>query len=332
MSDSVLSWNQKSADWVVDMQEPELVVLYGGESNESEISRLSGKAVYEALLKTEIRENFSCFDLQQNQLPKELESKGRVVLPMIHGAYGEDGQLQSELEAKGIHYCGSDSRSSRITIHKPTAKQYASQAGVPVIPQILLGPEDEFVFEEIEELLGQETIIKPTSEGSSRGLALIQSKVEWEYWLNENSPLKYEWLIERRVHGKELSVGILDDQALGVVEIRLPGSGVYDYEQKYHRNDTRYLCPAPITRELEGEIRESALKVFNACGCRDFARVDFLYDEAEKQLYFLEINTIPGMTPASLLPKSAAAFGYDFEQLILAMVKPCLERYRATKG
>lgn len=313
------------------MQEPQWVVLYGGDSNESEISRLSGKAVYEALRQSSLGQQLRYFDLQENRLPSELDAESSIILPMLHGAYGEDGQLQAELEAQGIHFCGSDSKSSQITIHKPSTKKCASEVGVQVIPQIILRREDELVFEEIEEMFGNEFVIKPASEGSSRGLALIQSSDEWDYWLNENASIQGEWLLEKRIYGKELSVGVLGTEVLGVVEIQIPGSGIYDYEQKYQRNDTRYLCPAPIHESLEKEIQESALKVFQACGCRDFARVDFLYDESEEQLYFLEINTIPGMTPSSLLPKSAAAKGYHFEQLIHTMVKPCLERYRATK-
>jgi len=234
--------------------------------------------------------------------------------------------LGSRFEGSGLRAAG-----SRIAIHKPTAKEYAEQAGVATIPPIIWNSGGSLSFAAISDQLGDDFIIKPVSEGSSRGLSIITSSRDWEEWLSNQEPESGEWLIEKRIHGREFSIGVLGEEALAVVEIQIPGHGIYDYEQKYLKTDTRYLCPAPIRKALEAEVQDAALRVFKCCGCRDFGRVDFLYDEVAQTLYFLEINTIPGMTPTSLLPKSAAACGYDFQALLGAMLKPCLERYRATE-
>jgi D-alanine-D-alanine ligase len=173
--------------------------------------------------------------------------------------------------------------------------------------------------------LGTDLVVKPNAEGSSVGLRLIGNLAELKTALAELTP--GEWLVERRIRGRELSVGVLNGEPMGVVEIR-PKSGVYDYASKYTKGMTEYFAPAPLTSAQTALVQSAAQAAFAACGCRDYARVDFIFS-SEDQPFFLEINTLPGMKETSLLPMSARCVGLDFVTLVRELVKPALERFRA---
>jgi D-alanine-D-alanine ligase len=173
--------------------------------------------------------------------------------------------------------------------------------------------------------LGEQLVVKPNAEGSSVGLALVATKAELAAKLD--SITTGGWLIERRIVGREFSVGVLGGKAMGVVEIR-PKSGVYDFTSKYTKGMTEYFAPAPLEPALTEKAQRAAEAAFAACGCRDYARIDFMLS-APGDLYLLEINTLPGMKETSLLPMSARCVGLDFTGLVRELVSPAVARFHA---
>lgn len=296
------------------MKNFKIAVLCGGISSEREVSLVSGKFVFEALKK-----NFDAemFVLDKNEIPKEISPKTHVVFAAMHGEYGEDGTLQKELEDAGFAYAGSPSLASKVCMNKPASKALLKQAGIKVAREIVFDatekPNAEFAFT----YLNQKAILKPADKGSSVGLKIITSLDEMKEALNEVE--SGMWLLEEFYKGREFSVGVILGKAAGIVEIK-PEGGVYDYKRKYTKGATVYEFPAHLTPEEESAIKKAAELAFEACGCRDFARVDFLM-KSQSDFIVLEINTLPGMTPTSLLPKSASCIGYDFDSLCAKMIE-----------
>ena len=176
--------------------------------------------------------------------------------------------------------------------------------------------------------LGEKLVMKPTDQGSSVGLHIIEGKAELEKALAGIS--SGTWLIEQRLYGHELSVGVLNGRAMGVVEIR-PKSGVYDYASKYTKGMTEYQAPAPLTETQTAQAQRAAEAAYAACDCRDYSRVEFIFSEKDG-LFLLEINTLPGMKETSLLPMSAKCVGLDFTALVRELVSPALKRFHAAKA
>ncbi len=299
---------------------PQIVVLCGAISPEREVSLRSGRAVAQALPGSRLVE------LNENQLPAWLEGPGYVAFPVIHGDYGEDGQVQAELAQRGVAFAGCEASASRLCIDKVATKAVMRRAGVPAVPEVAFAGARPPVPEEIEAVLGSQVVIKPADKGSSVGLYLADGRSALAQALAQ-LPRTGQWMAERRLRGREFSVGILDGQAMGLVEI-VPVQGVYDYQTKYTPGASNYLFPAPLDLPTTQAVQAHAARLFAACGCRDFARADVIL-EPDGQCYFLEINTMPGMTETSLMPKSASCVGLNFAQLVQRMVAPALQRAHA---
>ncbi len=302
----------------------EIVVIMGGCSSEREVSLRSGAAVAEALRRNgfAVRE----LDLVREELPAGLDAARDVVFPVLHGGFGENGGIQSLLERGGFAYVGCDSVSSALCMDKLATKRVVGAAGVNVAPQYELRA--DYVQHDAGAIvaeLGEHIVAKPSCDGSSVGLSFISGAEELRDWLAR--PRRGAWLLEKRICGHELTCGLLGGAAMGIVEIA-PASGVYDYASKYTPGSTNYLFPAPITEESAALVRRYSELAFAACACRDFARADFILPEGGEPV-FLEINTLPGMTATSLLPKSASCIGLTFEQLVARMLAPALERFPA---
>jgi len=298
---------------------PRIVVLYGGVGSEREVSLRSGEAIAQAL-----RASFEvvALVLDSESLPVSIQSDSSVVFPALHGSFGEDGQLQALLEAAGIHYCGSDAAASRLCMDKAATKKIASDLRIAVPAAISFTGADAPLADAVIEQLGASLVIKPADQGSSVGLHFTEHRSALGVTLS--GIRSGNWLIEQRIAGRELTVGVLKGAAMGVVEI-VSQSGVYDYKAKYTPGSTEYQFPANIEPAVEAKVKAHAEQLFDACGCRDFARIDFLLDGSRP--YFLEINTLPGLTATSLLPKSALCVGYDFEQLAAELVAPGIARF-----
>jgi len=208
---------------------------------------------------------------------------------------------------------------------KTATKQAAAGRGLEIIPGVIFPANRKPAADEIVMKLGEQVVLKPNDQGSSVGLRIVGSRAELAEALAAIT--SGNWLVEQRIFGRELAVGVMGSQAMGVVEIR-PKSGVYDYESKYTKGRTDYLAPAPFDDATTRRIQRAAETAFAACNCRDYARVDFIVGEGG-QLYLLEINTLPGMKETSLLPMSARCAGLDFTALVRELVTPAVQRFRA---
>jgi D-alanine-D-alanine ligase len=290
-----------------------VAVLLGGRSGEREVSLNSGNAVLAALLRSGV--DAHAFDTAARPLA-ELAAFDRVFIA-LHGRYGEDGTIQGALELMGVPYTGSGVMASSVGMDKWRTKLLWRSAGIATPEFTLVNEGSDFAA--IEQQLGLPLFVKPANEGSSIGISKVKKagdlKAAYEL-AAKSDPLV---IAEQFVGGGEYTVGILGDKALPIIRI-VPANEFYDYEAKYLRDDTQYLCPCGISAEKEAQIQAEALQAFKVIGGRGWGRVDFLMDEAG-QHYFLEVNTSPGMTDHSLVPMAAKASGLSFDQLVLEILE-----------
>jgi len=299
-----------------------IVVLAGGVSSEREVSLGSGRACAEALARS-FPTRF--IDVTSKSVPPGIDPQHDVVFSTLHGTFGEDGGMQTLLDRAGIEYAGCDAASSALTFDKEATKQRVREWGVAVPAGRMFDADAKPAASELVEALGEGIVIKPRRGGSSVGLAICAHQAAVEHALVNLAP--GAWLAEQRILGREVTVGVLSDRPLPVVEIA-PRDGVFDYAAKYTKGLTEYLAPAPLDPELARQLQVDALKVYRGCGCRDFARIDFMIT-AENARILLEINTLPGMKETSLLPMAANCEGMDFTGLVDAMVQPACKRLAA---
>lgn len=303
------------------MSQPIIAVLCGGTSSEREVSLGSGRASALALARSYPTQ---LLVVEGENLPEGLDARRQVVFSTLHGTFGEDGGMQRLLDQAGVFYAGCDAASSALCFDKSRTKQRVAEAGVQVCAGLSFDRSRRPSVEDTLACLGQHLVLKPSCNGSSVGLSLLEGAEALRVALEDLG--EGPWLLERRIFGRELTVGVLQGRALGVVEIR-PKSGLFDYTSKYTKGLTEYLMPAPIPEEVTAAVRLAAEKAFAACACRDYARMDFMYSEKEG-LFFLEINTLPGMKDTSLLPMSARWAGLDYTGLVRELVRPALERFQ----
>ncbi len=303
------------------MNNPIVAVFAGGTSSEKEVSSASGAACALALCRSFTTRLFA---VTSDALPEGYDPAVHVVFSTLHGTFGEDGGMQRLLDAVGGSYAGCDAAASALTMDKTLTKKTVAARGVPVVQGVEFGAEAKPQPGELAKLLGPRVVIKPNNEGSSVGLTLADDPESLSAALG--TVTSGRWIAERRIIGREISVGVLKGKAMGIVEVR-PKSGVYDYASKYTKGMTEYLAPAPLDEALAKRIRSFAEVAFEACGCRDYARVDFMISD-ENEPFLLEINTLPGMKETSLLPMSARCAGLDFTALVREMVSPAVERFR----
>ena len=300
---------------------PIIAVFAGGTSAERDVSLGSGKASALALARSFPTQ---LFELTADALPAGLDARRHVVFSTLHGTFGEDGGMQRLLDAAGVTYAGCDAAGSALTMDKTRTKDAAAARGVRVADAVRFMADSKPTAEAVVAKLGENVVVKPNNEGSSVGLSVVASRAALAEKLA--SITRGSWLIERRIIGRELSVGVLGGKAMGVVEIR-PKSGVYDYTSKYTKGLTEYFAPAPLDAATTAQVQAAAETAFAACGCRDYARVDFILPE-QGEAFLLEINTLPGMKETSLLPMSARCAGLDFTGLVRELVRPALLRFQ----
>ena len=306
------------------MNEPIIAVLCGGTSSEREVSLGSGRASAIALARSYPTR---LFEIEADALPAGLDPARHVVFSTLHGTFGEDGGMQRLLDAAGVIYAGCDAASSAFTMDKARTKAAAAALGVGVAKGLNFAAAGKPSVDAVIAELGGQVVVKPNDQGSSVGLTVALDRPTLAGAL---AGIKDgNWLIEQRIVGRELSVGVLRGQAMGVVEIR-PKSGVYDYASKYTKGATEYFAPAPLNEATTKRVQKAAETAFAACGCRDYARVDFILGEqnVNNSLYLLEINTLPGMKETSLLPMSARCAGLDFTGLVRELVGPAVRRFK----
>ncbi|MFZ1766803.1 MAG: D-alanine--D-alanine ligase [Candidatus Nitrotoga sp.] len=296
-------------------QHGKVAVLYGGRSAEREISLKSGAAVLTALLKNGI--DAQPFDPAKQDLHELLESGFQRAFIALHGRFGEDGTMQGALELMNIPYTGSGVLASALAMDKWRSKLVWQAAGLPIPAYEMLNAASDLTA--VVKRLGLPLFIKPANEGSSVGISKVKKISEMRAAYAEAAKHDKSVIAETFISGGEYTVAILGEQALPVIKIE-PANEFYDYEAKYLRNDTRYLCPAGLSQEKETEMQRLALQGFALIGGVGWGRVDFLMD-GTGQPYLLEVNTVPGMTDHSLVPMAARQAGISFEQLVLTILE-----------
>lgn len=294
-----------------------VTVLMGGWSAERDVSLASGAACADAL--TDAGYDVTRVDVKHDLggLIAALTPAPDVVFNALHGRYGEDGRIQSLLDILGIPYTHSGVLASALAMDKQTAKALFEARGIPCPEGRLISLSAEADTLPLEPPF----VVKPNSEGSSVGVKIVKpgdNKIVFDDW-----PYGDEALVEQYIAGRELTVAVMGDQALGVTELR-PHSGFYDYKAKYTDGETTHLCPAPVPDKIAEQAMSYAVTAHQALGCRGVSRADFRYDDTDGstgQLYMLEVNTQPGMTPLSLVPEQAAASGIGMSDLVGWMVE-----------
>jgi D-alanine-D-alanine ligase len=295
-----------------------LVVLMGGPGSEREVSLRSGVAVANAL-----REGgYRVTELEVTGTDFELPADTGLCVNMIHGTFGEDGRLQSLLDARGIVYTGEGAEGSRLAFDKKESKKRFEQSGVPTARWEMIGRGEK-------PTLPLPLVLKAPREGSSVGVHIVRKSEDMDAALRDCAALDREILVEEFVEGRELTVGVVGDRALAVVEIR-PHEGFYDYAHKYTKGASEYFCPAPIDAGTTERVQAAALAAHRSLGLEVYSRVDILL-RGDGTLCVLEANTIPGMTETSLLPKAAAAVGTSFLELCEEIALLSLQRFSNAK-
>ena len=287
-----------------------IAVLAGGPSAEREISLVSGRAVVRALKALGHR----VFEVDPSPGSWSLPPETELVFLALHGTWGEDGTIQAELDVLDVPYTGCGAQASRCAFDKVLSKRAFVAQGVPTAEFELRAADDDRLPETIDFPL----VIKPACQGSSVGVEILSDAAQWQTAFSRTAAFESEILIEPFIAGREITVGILGEQVLPTVEIR-PRQGYYDYHNKYTKGATEYICPASFDASLQEEIDRAALRTMQAIGGGAFGRVDLLV--RGRQLYVLEVNTIPGMTETSLLPLGARAAGLSFRQLVQRIVE-----------
>ncbi len=285
-----------------------VAVLFGGTSAEREVSLNSGSRVLAALQGQGI--DAHAFDPASQPLDA-LKGYDRAFIA-LHGRHGEDGTIQGALEVMHIPYTGSGVLASALAMDKFRTKLMWQAAGLAIPEYALLTADSD--FGDIEEELGLPLFVKPAHEGSSIGITKVKERGALKAAYEAAAKLDPLVIAEKGVLGGEYTVGIIGDEAMPIIKIE-PATEWYDYEAKYNRDDTQYLCPCGLPEAREMEIRKGALEAFRILGGRGWGRVDFLMDEDGKH-YFLEVNTAPGMTDHSLVPMAARVNGMDYPALV----------------
>lgn len=295
-----------------------VTVLRGGPSAEREVSLVSGAAVAGACRR------LGCQVTEADVAPQDLAAldvPADVIFPVLHGAFGEDGCLQAIMEQRGLCYVGSDAAASQLAMDKNASKEKWREKGLPTAPWVCVDRASDVAAVDYP---APPAVLKPLREGSSIGVRFCADLDEIHAEVRMAVAQYGEVLVEKQLHGPELTVGILEGEALPVIEIR-PVLPFYDYEAKYRRDDTRYVFEPDIHPDTYSLTQRLAVAAFQALGCRDYGRVDLVADRNEG-VHLLEINTIPGFTSHSLLPKAAAQVGIGFDQLVGRLLRIACQR------
>ncbi|MCE0912801.1 D-alanine--D-alanine ligase [Pseudomonas sp. NMI760_13] len=291
-----------------------VAVLYGGKSAEREVSLKSGKAVIEALSSAGV--DVVAIDVGDDLLDRLQNEKIDRAFIILHGRGGEDGSMQGLLECLGIPYTGSGILASALAMDKLRTKQVWQSLGIPTPRHAVLGSEQDCVAASAE--LGFPLIVKPAHEGSSIGMAKVNSEQELVAAWKDAAKYDSQVLVEQWIHGPEFTVAVLRGQVLPPIALGTPHV-FYDYDAKYIANDTQYRIPCGLDSVKEQELIDLTARACDAVGIEGWGRLDVMQDE-QGRFWLLEVNTAPGMTDHSLVPMAARAAGLDFQQLVLAIL------------
>ena len=243
----------------------------------------------------------------------------------LHGGMGENGQLQAAFDMLGIKYTGAGYLGSAVAMDKGVTKAVFLHSGVPT-PASKLYHKEALTNGELESWTDFPCVVKPCSAGSSVGVSIVQTKEDFEQAMVDAFKFEGQVLVEQYIKGREFSIGVLGNKALPIIEI-IPKTGFYDYVNKYQAGNTEEICPAQLDEATTKLLQDAACHAFNELQLQSYARIDFLLDENDGKIYCLEANTLPGMTPISLLPQEAKADGMEFPELCEKIIELSLEKY-----
>lgn len=295
-----------------------VAVLLGGKSAEREVSLDSGTAVLEALVRSGV--NAEAFDPQERSVT-ELVNYDRAFI-VLHGRGGEDGQIQGVLEWLDVPYTGTGVQGSAIGMDKVKTKQVWQGSELPTAPYRIVIKDSDAA--DIVNSLGLPLIIKPVHEGSSIGMSKVEKIEDFAEAIAKATEHDAVVMAEKWITGREFTIVILNGQALPVIRLEPPQDvAFYDYEAKYNRNDVQYGIPCGLTEAEEQQLKALSLRAFQAVGASGWGRIDAMQDE-QGNFWLLEVNTVPGMTSHSLVPKAAAAVGCSFDELCVAILEQTL--------
>lgn len=329
-----------------------IITICGGYSSEREISIMSGVAIAKGIFKAGyesflidtaypakvylVDEKFEYNSPEENitktskKMIKLIEEIKKInpyrLFNGLHGGEGENGQIQALFELMDISYTGSNSESSAISMNKNISKIIVADSKIPTAHwQIINKSEKNDITTDelkriIKEKFGYPVVVKAIAQGSSVGVEILQNEGDIEKTISMIKQIDDDFMIEQYISGRELSIPIVKGETFPAVEI-IPKHGFYDYENKYKDGMTDHICPAKLSKTELSKLEKYAAQSYKALGCKDYARIDFILDSKTGEIYFLEANTLPGMTKLSLLPESAAAKGIDFEQLLTKIIE-----------
>ncbi len=312
----------------ISVKNKKIAVLLGGTSSEREISIKSGTAVYEALRSLGL--DVVCIDASDDPIGEIRQKKTEVVFIALHGRFGEDGTLQAILEKEKIPYTGSGPSASRLAMDKLASRKIFEDAGLPVpkhfaVNKFLYDKDmpiinwDRHQFMDKKNSVCPNFVVKPNREGSSIGLSVARNMNDLAKAIDTAFLYDDDIILEEFIDGEDITVGILEDKPLPVVCIK-PKQGIYDYIAKYTDGMSEYIVPACLSDDIIKEAQGLGIEAHKLLGCRNFSRVDMRLAKDNK-IIVLEVNTIPGMTTTSLLPKAAKAAGINFAQMCLKMIE-----------
>lgn len=286
-----------------------VAVLLGGNSNEREISINSGQSVLKALKRNGI--DATGIDPKTENLVN-VKLFDRIFI-CLHGKDGEDGKIQKYLDHLKIPYTGNGAAASSLCMNKYLAKKQWLKDNVPTPLFMLANSLDDYTI--LKKYLGGEFILKPSSSGSSLGVSIVKNNNDFMEAFDSASEIDSTIIAETYISGNEYAIPILNNAPLPIIEIK-PKTDFYNFDAKYNRQDTEFICPANLSKEFVEKINVKSLDAFFSLGCNGYGRVDFMIDD-QKNLFFIEVNTIPGFTDHSLMPMSAKAIGKNFDDLVL---------------
>lgn len=299
-----------------------VAVLMGGISGERSISLKSGAAVINALQANHV--DAHAIDVGTDVIKQLIAGDFTRAFIILHGCGGEDGTMQGALQTINMPYTGSGVMASSICMNKIITKQLWAAADIPTPSFMVL--DASINYQQVARQLGDVFIVKPSREGSSLGIHCVHNEEEFIFAIEEAQKHQGQLMAEQWIVGKEYTVAVVNDQPLPVIRLKT-NNEFYDYEAKYQSNDTQYLLPCGLDGESEASLKTQAQRAFAATGAQGWGRVDVMIDE-QGQPWFLEVNTVPGMTDHSLVPMAAAHAGIDFNALVLQILETSfLERY-----
>lgn len=315
-----------------DLKRLKIGVLMGGRSKENEVSVMSGTACLNALRNMGYDAKAIILEEEMARQIMNACNACDIIFIALHGRFGEDGTVQGLLELTEKPYTHSGVAASAVAMDKALTKTIAKSIGIPSAPDLTIcidqGFDAELSIERVDEIGGFPLIVKPCNEGSTIGLRRVDNEGELKNAISLASKFDIRVIVEKYICGRELTVGIIDSpkEALPIVEVITKSGGLYDYEAKYRSKDTKYIAPAEVDSITRSKLQEYSMRIHEEINCYDLSRSDFIVTK-DAEILFLEINTVPGMTERSLVPKAAEAAGIPYEKLVERILISSAQRY-----